>query len=79
MVLGQICLQPKQSQHCKQTYKVLKSYKLVCRVLSLQGEEAVSNVIKLALILENGSSWSLSGNGLCALSLASELTFWQGH
>lgn len=59
-VLSQMCLQAKQVQGYKQTYKVLKSNKRVCSVLSLQGEEAVSNVIKLALIFENGSSCSLS-------------------
>lgn len=33
-------------------------------ILSLQGEESVSNVIKLDLILEKSSSWFLSGDGL---------------
>lgn len=42
---------------------MLKSIKHVCSVLSLRGEEAASNVIKLALILENGwlSGLSLMG------------------
>lgn len=42
---------------------------------SLQGEEAVSNVIKLALILEDGFLWSWAVYG----SMASELSFWQGQ
>lgn len=51
-----VCLKPTKIQRYKQTYKVLKSSKHVSRALSLQGEEAVSNVIKPPLILENGSS-----------------------
>ena len=60
MVQSQICLQSKQVQGYKQSYKVLKSNKDVCSVLSLQGEEAVSNVIKLALFLQKDTSGSLS-------------------
>lgn len=33
---------------------------VVWSALSLQGEEAVSNVIKLAYILKSGSSWPVS-------------------
>lgn len=40
-----MCLELTQIQRFKQTYKVLKSNKHVFRALSLQGEEAVSNVI----------------------------------
>lgn len=75
MVPSYVCLQPKWSQCYKQTYKVLKSKERVCSALSLQGEEAVSNAIKVALILEDGSLcwWAVY------LSLASEFSFWQGH
>lgn len=73
------CLEQTQIQRYKQTYKVLKSNKHVPRVLSLQGEEAVSNVIKhlgerLKLV---SLSHSLSSNGCVNFSF--DLSIWQAH
>lgn len=49
---GSLTFASSQSQHYRQTYKVFKSMSMLAL---LQGDEAVSNVIKLALILEDGS------------------------